>query len=86
MGQMGYYATQLANTAAKIMAIGLVASVGRLITKKVFHSANPGGMDELIERYGTWAVRTAEAICPVGDLKCIAREAERLIRVRKFRM
>ena len=83
---MGYYTTQLANTAAKIMAMGLVASVGRLVVEKAFHPAGNPNVDELTKRYGTWAVRTAEGICPTGDLECIAREAERLIRVKKFRM
>ena len=33
---------------------------------------------ELMARYGRWAVTTAAAICPRGDIRCIERESRRL--------
>ena len=33
---------------------------------------------ELIDKYGSWAVGRAEAVCPKGDMECIEKEAARL--------
>ena len=33
---------------------------------------------ELMVKYGRWAVTTAAAICPRGDITCIERESRRL--------
>ena len=76
---------------SQIMALGLVALVGREISRGLFHNQSGSSpekltIEDLIKKYGLWAVRTAEGICPVGDLECVAREAERLIRVRMKRI
>jgi len=33
---------------------------------------------DLVDKYGTWAVGRAEAVCPEGDTACVTKEAERL--------
>jgi hypothetical protein len=35
--------------------------------------------------YGEWAVETAVAVCPRGDIGCIEREARRLLESRIYR-
>ena len=44
------------------------------------HMVNP--YLELEEKYGTWAVETARAVCPFQDWECIEREARRLYEAR----
>ena len=41
--------------------------------------------DELEDQYGKWAVKTAIAVCPYGDIECVEREAKRLYQSREFR-
>jgi len=40
---------------------------------------------ELIEKYGEWAVKTAIKVCPHDDVECIEREARRLYESRILR-
>jgi hypothetical protein len=40
---------------------------------------------ELEEKYGKWAVKTAIAVCPFGDIECVEREAKRLYGSRELR-
>ena len=40
---------------------------------------------ELEQRYGHWAVETAIGVCPLDDIECIEREAERLYESRILR-
>jgi len=40
---------------------------------------------ELIEKYGEWAVKTAIKVCPHDDIECIEREARRLYESRILR-
>jgi hypothetical protein len=42
-------------------------------------------LKRIADRYGWWAARLAEAICPHNDIACVEREARRLAEVRKAR-
>lgn len=39
----------------------------------------------IAEKYGWWAARQAEALCPHNDVACVEREARRLLEVVKHR-
>jgi len=82
------YTTQLINPIYQIMSLGFIFLLVRFISGHMFHSimSNPGQREELIRRYGRWAVETAEAVCPYNDWKCIEREADRLLKVRLRRI
>ncbi len=43
-------------------------------------------MEQLKRKYGWWAARLAEAVCPHNDIACIEREARRLIEARAARL
>ncbi len=49
------------------------------------HSIHGEPRDRLVEKYGTWAVGRAEAVCPEGDVACVTREAKRLSEVYRSR-
>ena len=42
------------------------------------HSISGKPREKLVDKYGSWAVGRAEAVCPEDDVKCVTREAERL--------
>jgi hypothetical protein len=35
-------------------------------------------LKQIADKYGWWAARQAEALCPYGDVACVEREAKRL--------
>lgn len=35
-------------------------------------------LKRIADKYGSWATRQAEALCPYGDIACVEREAKRL--------
>lgn len=43
-------------------------------------------LKRIAEKYGWWAARQAEALCPHNDVDCVEREAKRLYEVVKHRM
>ncbi len=49
------------------------------------HSIHGEPRQRLVERYGSWAVGRAEAICPEDDVACVTREAKRLIETLRSR-
>ncbi len=53
--------------------------------EKERHSIHGEPRDRLVEKYGTWAVGRAEAVCPEGDVACVTREAKRLSEVYRSR-
>ncbi len=40
----------------------------------------------IANKYGTWAAKLAESVCPHNDVACVEREARRLANVRRARM
>ena len=54
-------------------------------SEKERHSIHGEPRDRLVEKYGTWAVGRAEAVCPEGDVACVTREAKRLSEVYRSR-
>jgi hypothetical protein len=50
------------------------------------HSIPRDELKRIAEKYGWWAARQAEALCPHNDVTCVEREAKRLYEVVKHRM
>jgi hypothetical protein len=50
------------------------------------HSIPRDDLKRIAEKYGWWAARQAEALCPHNDVACVEREAKRLYEVVKQRM
>ncbi|MDD5501169.1 MAG: hypothetical protein PHH57_05755 [Candidatus Omnitrophica bacterium] len=50
------------------------------------HSIPRDDLKRIAEKYGWWAARQAEALCPHNDVTCVEREAKRLYEVVKQRM
>jgi len=50
------------------------------------HSIPRDDLKRIAEKYGWWAARQAEAICPHNEVTCVEREAKRLYEVVKHRM
>ena len=65
-----------------------VAGLMNDLSHTVYYSGNPipaKKREDLDARYGRWAVETAIAVCPLGDMECIEREAKRLAEARLHR-
>ncbi len=50
------------------------------------HSIPRDDLKRIAGKYGWWAARQAEALCPHNDVACVEREAKRLYEVVKHRM
>jgi hypothetical protein len=50
------------------------------------HSIPHDDLKRIAEKYGWWAARQAEALCPHNDVACVDREAKRLYEVVRRRM
>jgi len=50
------------------------------------HSIPRDDLKRIAEKYGWWAARQAEALCPHNDVACVEREAKRLYEVVRQRM
>jgi len=50
------------------------------------HSIPRDDLKRIADKYGWWAARQAEALCPHNDVACVEREAKRLYEVVKQRM
>ena len=50
------------------------------------HSIPRDDLKQIAGKYGWWAARQAEALCPHNDVACVEREAKRLYEVVKHRM
>jgi hypothetical protein len=49
------------------------------------HSIPRDELKRIAERYGWWAAKLAEAVCPHNDVACVEREARRLAQARTAR-
>jgi len=50
------------------------------------HSIPRDELKRIAGKYGWWAARQAEALCPRDDVACVEKEAKRLSEVVKYRM
>ena len=71
--------------AAGACLVAVAAAMGRAISGNPENPVPPHQRRELEDRYGEWAVRTALAVCPRGDVRCLEREAKRLYESRALR-
>ncbi len=53
---------------------------------QMHHSIPRDDLKRIAEKYGWWAARQAEALCPHNDVACVEREAKRLYEVVRQRM
>jgi len=68
--------------------IGMVAVAAVAIKAVKTILGNPIAYEKrqaLEKKYGHWAVQTAIKVCPLDDIECIRREAERLYESRILR-
>ena len=86
----GYYPladwTPILGWGIALIGLAAVAAAARLVVKAA--SGNPIPYElrrELEKKYGRWAVQTAIKVCPLDDIECIKREAERLYESRILR-
>jgi hypothetical protein len=43
-------------------------------------------LNRIADKYGWWAAKLAEAVCPHNDVACVEREAKRLVEARRARL
>lgn len=55
------------------------------LSPQTYRSIPLSDLKKIAGKYGWWAARQAEALCPYGDLACVEREAKRLYEVVKQR-
>jgi hypothetical protein len=70
---------------AALTTMAGVAALNNDMSHIVYCSTKPlesGKRLELEKKYGQWAVESAIAVCPLGDIECIEREAKRLSETR----
>ncbi len=48
------------------------------LSSQTYHSIHQEDLRKIAGKYGWWAARQAEALCPYGDIACVEREAKRL--------
>ena len=48
------------------------------LSQQTCHAIPRDELKRIVEKYGWWAARQAEALCPYGDITCVEREAKRL--------
>jgi len=78
----------MTSVTAALMTIAGVAALSNDLSHMAYYSASPlesGRRAELEKKYGRWAVKSAIAICPLGNIECIEREAKRLSEARLTR-
>ncbi len=56
------------------------------LSPQTHHSIPRNELKRIAEKYGWWAARQAEALCPHNDVACVEREAKRLYEVVRQRM
>ncbi len=47
-------------------------------TEMIAYTIPSNDLRRIVDKYGWWAARLAEAVCPYGDVVCVEREAKRL--------
>ena len=87
----GYYPltdwTPILGWGIALIGLAAIAAAARWLVKAAVMD-NPIPYEkrqELEQRYGHWAVETAIGVCPLDDIECIEREAERLYESRILR-
>jgi len=78
----------IAQMAVALVTVAGVAALSNDLSHIVYYSADPLQSEkraELEKKYGRWAVKSAIAICPLGNIECIEREAKRLSEARLTR-
>ena len=55
------------------------------LSPQTYHSIHQEDLRKIAGKYGWWAARQAEALCPYGDIACVEREAMRLHAVVRLR-
>jgi hypothetical protein len=70
-----------------IVCFAVVAAAAALVVKALLDPPwpTPEQREELEEKYGRWAVETALAVVPRGDMEKLEREAKRLYESRLVR-
>ena len=75
----------IADMAAALVTVAGAAALSNDLSHIVYYSASPLESErrlELERKYGQWAVKSAIAACPLGNIECIEREAKRLSEAR----
>ena len=76
----------IVNLGIQLLALAGVVALGMGVSQALFHHSIPReDLDRIAERYGKWAARRAEALCPENDVACVEREARRLYEVTQHR-
>jgi len=57
----------------------------QFLEKKTHHSIPSDELKRIADKYGWWAAKLAEAVCPHNDVACTEREAKRLTEARLAR-
>jgi hypothetical protein len=86
----GYYPladwTPILGWGIALIGLAAVAAAARQVVKAILGNPIPYEVRrELEDKYGRWAVQTAIKVCPLDDIECIKREAERLYESRILR-
>jgi len=69
-----------------LIGVVTVAAVAVKMVKAILGNPMPYEVKRrLEEKYGHWAVQTAIRVCPLDDIECIKREAQRLYESRILR-
>lgn len=72
--------------ATTFVTLAGVAIVGRAVVGGMsHHSISYKELNKIAEKYGYWAARRAEAVCPHMDVACTEREAKRLYETQIYR-
>jgi len=63
-----------------------IAVIGRTVVGEMSHHSIPSEeLNKIAEKYGYWAARRSEAVCPHMDVACVEREAKRLYETQIYR-
>ena len=72
--------------AIRRVAAAILESLENLEKTEILPATIPGeDLKKIADKYGWWAARLAEAVCPHNDIACVEREAKRLAEARRAR-
>ncbi len=72
--------------ATTLVAVAGVAVMVKGVGGAMFHhSIPPEDLNRIAEKYGWWAARRSESVCPHMDVACVEREAKRLYETMLYR-
>jgi len=81
---LGFATTIVAIAGVAVMVSGMTRAMAEQLTSS-HHSIPPGDLRRIADKYGWWAARRAEAVCPHMDVACVEREAKRLYETMLYR-